>query len=589
MNVLNPTVTSMLRAIAYHHVRSCSPVSRCIGARQFTRPLATSFWGNQTRGLLTSRSSSTKAFGNAATSPRLSFAFGALVGTCIATTGCSLWWNSISKQFPEQAARPSLNIDNAAESVMHLVADVQGQTDQQKQAGFPSATPTRTEAEIAKELEGKSREWLEEVVVLMTKAMDNLRAVNEAQGLVSRQRDSSAKALHQFIIDLFADRFFGAAPSLSAVHETSFLEDNPCTLSDGRTLDSQSVVAIRILDQAQKTRAIIWCSDTDGTMEDSGFQSWQSGIIRSMLLAGNLSESFVNIGYGPKRHSVNPNKVISGKIGSPLLSKFTEIKQGLVIPRTSTDALSLFHEGKSSSTWAPSENNNHTFVRGTLRLNESTQSELMDILVDTGATITVIDPKCVPKGIPRMKVKPTSIGGLGGSRVADTAVPLEIGIQGIQSSEGPNADTNAKISAIAYILPIPMNQLIIGMDTLQRLGASLDIGASQMTIGPSRIQLYHTPKAISQPQASVPSPQIAVPSPQGPVSSSQAPVSTPHIALPTPQATVSSPQMVVEPKSQDASPVPTSSSLPEKSDIKNDTMQGRPDHKLESSKASDTP
>lgn len=189
-----------------------------------------------------------------------------------------------------------------------------------------------------------------------------------------------------------------------------------------------------------------------------------------MLLAASLSDSFVAIGYGPNKHNVNPRKITGPKFGSPLCMKFSDIKQGSAIPMSSTISFSLFHEDKSSSTWVPSSGK-CTPVLGAFQLNDPEQSGEIDILVDADATATVIGPTCIRQGSTRMKASPTRVVGFGGTRIADTMVPLEVALQRSASPKDSHADPNIKMTGLALVAPIGTEKLILGTDTLHRIAA----------------------------------------------------------------------------------------------------------------------
>lgn len=91
----------------------------------------------------------------------------------------------------------------------------------------------------------------------MLKDTEDLNCKAQAHDMAMRESCITAKTLHGLTIELFVDRFLSTKPSLSILDEANFLEENPCTLSNGKTLDSQSIVAIRILDQVLKTGAFI--------------------------------------------------------------------------------------------------------------------------------------------------------------------------------------------------------------------------------------------------------------------------------------------------------------------------------------------
>ncbi|KAF2843302.1 hypothetical protein M501DRAFT_1012659 [Patellaria atrata CBS 101060] len=311
---------------------------------------------------------------------------------------------------------------------------------------------------------------LEKDIESKTASINSLQASNST--LFDRTR-----VLHTLALNLLTTPNLHDLVSL----EKEYIEAHPIELPNNRSLTAEAVNLFRLVDAEGKTRALILervGDDNKDLEEANALMAWVSERTRSLLAANQLSKNgFAGLIY-------SENWFGMGDMISPLRvwdrSILPSIKERIKAHTSKSGKTKTLADILPGS--VPRPGYHRALVRAKLYPHQKLDTEGTDVMVDTGASVTLIDRSLIPPDnatVLRLSVPVTLAGFNGSMSTVSEVVQLTLTIEG---ERGESGRASTEINTLAYVMDGLGTKLILGLDTLGRAEATVDVGKRTLRI-----------------------------------------------------------------------------------------------------------
>ena len=339
------------------------------------------------------------------------------------------------------------------------------------------------------------------MVQVLKKFQGKVSALEEGQAELAvrnawLQIDSQRNA--DFVLEVLGDR--DAHKRL--VRDDDILRVHPLDPPEGLFETPIKATIIRVLDEKDLTRSMIVNLEGKAPSDDEAQANkqwdyvfdWFQDITKSMQQTNQISsEGFWNFLWSagwykcgipcwsfPTRDSLFPKNEVNA-IAADLKSTSDPGMERYRIPSDKSNIRPFSERLGNCSTTAtvyPGDNDGNGNPRE------------VQVLVDTGAELTIIKKCHVPEGVPVLKINPISVNGFGGaSRELNERVALRMRLHGDDQSRGIDIVTTAMVmEETSSKLGIEL-----GTDVMKPLGPVIDIKKSVIRVKGENGQVFEAP------------------------------------------------------------------------------------------------